>query len=206
MSYDRVKAFKDAYLSEDARPWDIGRPQKVFVELEKAGQISGSVLDAGCGTGENALYLASKGYEVLGIDVQEVAIERAIAKAKERNLEASFQIADALNLQALGPKFDTVIDSGLYHVFADPEVHRFAESVHSVLVPGGCFFLLTFSDAEKAPGPRPRRVPKTEIYDIFSEGWDVESIEATLYESLPWGKERDQIGGKAWIARIRKKA
>ena len=52
-------------------PWDIGRPQKPFIDV--ADQITGSVLDAGCGTGENALFFASRGNKVTGIDFLEEA-------------------------------------------------------------------------------------------------------------------------------------
>ena len=58
--------FESVYHGE--QPWDIGRPQKEYIQLEQAGEIVGSVLDVGCGTGENALYLAAHGHEVWGID------------------------------------------------------------------------------------------------------------------------------------------
>jgi len=58
-------------------PWDIGRPQKEIIRLAKDGEISGRVLDVGCGTGENALYLAGLGFEVWGIDAAPAAIKKA---------------------------------------------------------------------------------------------------------------------------------
>ena len=63
-------------------PWDIGRPQKAFLDV--ADQITGSILDAGCGTGENALFFASQGHKVTGIDYLEEPIQRATRKATER--------------------------------------------------------------------------------------------------------------------------
>ncbi len=80
--------FQKSYLGP--APWDIPGPQPAFVGLEEAGAIHESVLDAGCGTGENALYLASRGHEVWGIDFVPVAIERAREKAKQRGLTAHF--------------------------------------------------------------------------------------------------------------------
>jgi len=59
--------FQSAYAG--TAPWDIGRPQKAFVSI--ADQITGSILDAGCGTGENALYFASRRQKVTGIDFLE---------------------------------------------------------------------------------------------------------------------------------------
>src|SRR5580700_10497346 len=90
-------------------PWDIAGPQPALVALEEAGTIEGSVLDVGCGTGENALYLAARGHEVWGIDFVPLAIERAKAKAQDRGLSVHFQQADALELEKLGRQFDTVI-------------------------------------------------------------------------------------------------
>ena len=80
-------------------PWDIGRPQQEFVRLEEAGEIQGSVLDIGCGTGENALYLAGLGHDVWGIDSAPLAIEKAKAKARKRGLKATFLVFNALKLQ-----------------------------------------------------------------------------------------------------------
>jgi 2-polyprenyl-3-methyl-5-hydroxy-6-metoxy-1,4-benzoquinol methylase len=74
--------FETAYAGE--APWDIGRPQKAFLNV--ADQITGSVLDAGCGTGENALFLAERGCKVTGIDFLEEPIHRSKQKATERGL------------------------------------------------------------------------------------------------------------------------
>ena len=65
-------------------PWDTGQPQPAIIKLAEAGQIRGSVLDVGCGTGENLLYLAARGHEAWGLDFVPVAIERAKAKAAQR--------------------------------------------------------------------------------------------------------------------------
>ena len=105
--------FEAAYAGQ--APWDIGRPQQAFLDV--ADRITGSVLDAGCGTGDNALFFASRGHKVTGIDFLEEPITRARRKAAERRLTATFFVTDALALKDLPEVFDSVIDSGLFHVF-----------------------------------------------------------------------------------------
>jgi ubiquinone/menaquinone biosynthesis C-methylase UbiE len=163
-------------------PWDIPGPQPAFIELEQSGAIVGSVLDVGCGTGENALYLASRGHETWGIDVVPVAIERARAKALERGMGARFEVADALHLEALGRRFDAVIDCGLFHTFDDDQRSALVESLGHVLRPGGAYHLLCFSDREP-PGEGPRRVTQQEIHDAFRDGWEVRSIREVRFET-----------------------
>src|SRR5438552_1798637 len=100
-------------------PWDIGRPQRPFVDAEAAGLVVDPVIDIGCGTGENALYLASRGHEVTGVDLVPRAVEAARAKAKDRGLAVRFDVADALDLGAPGKRYRTAIDSGVFHAFDD---------------------------------------------------------------------------------------
>ena len=193
--------FESAYAGQ--APWDIGRPQKAFIDV--AGQITGSILDAGCGTGENALYFASRGQKVTGIDFLAEPIQRAQRKATERGLSATFLVMDALALKDLPEVFDTVIDSGLVHVFSDDDRRRYVEGLASVLKPGGRLFLLCFSDEE--PGEQgPRRVTRKEIEDAFAEGWVVESIEPSRYEVRPDLKDLSfsEGGPKAWFVVVQR--
>ena len=133
--------------------WEIGRPQKAFIDVADA--VKGSILDSGCGTGEIALYFASRGHKVTGIDYLPEPINRAKQKAAERGLTATFLVMDALTLKDLPEVFDTVIDSGLFHVFSDEDRRRYVDGLATVLKPGGRLFLLCFSDEEPGEqGPR----------------------------------------------------
>src|SRR5271165_2767319 len=114
-------AWDASYTADTPAPWDIGRPQPAFVRLADEGRLTGRLLDAGCGSGENALLAASRGADVTGIDVAPTAIARARAKASERGLTARFEVADALDLGRLGLTADTVIDSGVFHVFGSDD-------------------------------------------------------------------------------------
>ena len=187
-----ANSFESAYLGTP--PWDIGRPQPAIVRLAATGQITGSILDVGCGTGENVLYLAEHGYAAAGVDGAPTAINKARAKAKRRGLNASFEVADALNLPTPERQFDTLIDSGLFHVFSDDERPRFRESLGRVVRSGGTYFLMCFSDHQ--PGDwGPRRVTQAEIRAVFGDGWRVNSIEPSVFET--------NVGeAQAWLATI----
>ena len=193
-----------ASLYAELPPWDIGRPQRGFIDI--ADQVTGSVLDAGCGTGENALFFAGLGHNVTGIDFLAEPINRAKQKAAERGVTATFLVMDALALNDLPETFDTVIDSGLFHVFSDDDRRRYAEGLASVLKPGGKLFLLCFSDDE--PGTQgPRRVSRNEIHAAFAQGWTVETILPTRFEVRPGLKDFQfsEGGPKAWFVVARRK-
>ena len=196
------ETFESIYAGK--APWDIGRPQRVFVEV--ADRVTGSVLDAGCGTGENALFFAERGHPVLGIDYLEGPIQEARRKAEARGLSAEFARMDALTLEGLDRQFDSVIDSGLFHVFSDEDRVRYVAGLAHVTKPGGWVFLLCFSDEE--PGTQgPRRVSQRELRDSFADGWDVEEIRAARFEVRPDLKDRSfsEGGPKAWFSVIRRK-
>ncbi len=184
-------------------PWDIGKPQKPFISV--ADRITGLVLDAGCGTGDAALYFASRGCKVTGIDFLEEPIRRANIKAVERGLTVTFLVMDALTLNDVPEVFDNAIDSGLFHVFSDDDRRRYVEGLASVLKPGGKLFMLCFNDEE--PGTQgPRRVSQKELRDAFAEGWVVESIQPSSFEvRSDFVEMKFSDGGpKAWFVVARR--
>jgi SAM-dependent methyltransferase len=189
-----MAGFEFAYRSGEP-PWDIGRPQPAVVRLAERGAFRGRVLDVGCGTGENALYLASRGLEVVGVDAAPTAIERARAKAAERRIAAAFEMADALELAGLGSAFDGALDCGMFHTLGDAERPRYERALHRVLAPGGTCRLLCFSDLE--PGDwGPRRVSQDEILATFGAGWRVDIV-PERFETRLGGD-----GPFAWLASL----
>jgi ubiquinone/menaquinone biosynthesis C-methylase UbiE len=191
--------FESAYAGK--APWDVGKPQNAFVDV--ADQITGAILDAGCGTGENALFFAAKGHQVTGIDFLEEPIRRARRKAADRAVQVNFMVMDALALKSLSERFDSVIDCGLFHVFSDDDRKRYVEGVASVVKPGGKLFLMCFSDQQ--PGTQgPRRVSRNELHDAFANGWQIESMQATRFEVIPDLKDMtfSEGGPKAWFTVI----
>lgn len=185
-------------------PWDIGKPQKPFVAA--ADRVRSPVLDAGCGTGDTALFFAARGLRVTGIDFVEEPIRRARRKADERGLTVEFLVKDALTLTEWSERFASVLDSGLFHVFSDDDRRRYVHGLGQVIEPGGQLFLMCFSDAE--PGTEgPRRVSRQELYDAFKDGWEVESIEPVQIDVNPefTALTFSQGGPRAWFAVIRRK-
>jgi len=163
-------------------PWEIDGPQSEIVRLAENGEIRSAVLDVGCGTGENALYLTKIGLQVVGIDIVPTAVEKALSKAKERSLAPTFLVWDALDLQRLERRFNTVVDSGFFHVLPDKKRPVFIKSLASVLDPGGTYFVMCFSEHE--PGSwGPRRVTQAEITETFGLGWQINYIRAAKFDT-----------------------
>jgi cyclopropane fatty-acyl-phospholipid synthase-like methyltransferase len=185
-------------------PWEVDQPKEAFVAI--ADRLTGPILDAGCGSGENALFFAGRGHRVIGIDFVEEAIRRARRKAAERGLAVVFLVKDATALGDWGERFGSAIDSGLFHVFSDDDRRRYIRGLAKVIEPGGRLFLMCFSDEE--PGTEgPRRVSRQELYDAFADGWEVESVQPVRCELNPEFTEVkfSEGGPKMWFAVVRRK-
>ena len=118
------------------------------MELEALGGISGEVLDIGCGLGDNAIFLASRGHSVTGLDGSPAAIEQARAPRREpgRCRSVTFDVADATNLTGYDGRFDTVVDSALYHCLDDDGRQAYAAGLYRATRPGARWHLYCFSD------------------------------------------------------------
>ncbi|HZY93376.1 MAG TPA: class I SAM-dependent methyltransferase [Candidatus Bathyarchaeia archaeon] len=155
---------------------------------------SGRVLDVGCGTGENALYLAGTGFSVVGVDLSNRAITAAKPKAAERKLRVDFRAGNVLSLDFKDNVFDNVIDSGLFHTFPDNDRSSYAREIARVLVTGGRYFMLCFSEKEPTDWGGPRRVTREEIETTFSPLFNINYIRDTLFAT-----RFHNNGGKAYL-------
>jgi SAM-dependent methyltransferase len=187
----------DSYLHGPA-PWEIGRPQPAIARLASEGRFIDSVLDAGCGSGEHTLLIASLGLPVLGIDLAETALARARERAAARGLLAEFVAADALELQHLGRTFDTVLDCGLFHALDTGEQALYAASLARVTRPGATLYLLCFSDQGPDIGPHPVSQQKLGAAFHPGSGWQIASIEPDRIHTRFHGEN----GVSAWLAAI----
>jgi len=195
------KRFSDYYA--DRPPWDIGRPQDAFVGA--ADLIGPRVLDAGCGTGDLAIWLAGRGHTVTGVDFLPGPLEVARAKAAAAGVEANFLEMDALAIGEIPEQFDSVTDCGLFHSFDDVGRAAYVAALGKLLEPGGRVFFLCFSTDE--PGEHgPRRVSEEEIHAAFSSGWVVEAIEPARFDVNPGipGAEFSPGGAQARFVRVRR--
>jgi SAM-dependent methyltransferase len=189
----------DASYSNGPAPWDIGHPQSAIVRLASEGRFAGAVLDAGCGTGENTLLVASRGLSVLGFDVAETALAAAREKAEARGIKAEFVAADALRLDHLGRKFQTVLDCGLFHTFNADERLKYVASLASVTARDGIVYVLCFSEEGPDTGPHPIR--QEDLRAAFSavNGCNIVSIIAERIHTRFHAN-----GAPAWLATIQR--
>ena len=189
----------DASYHAGPAPWDIGHPQQAIARLASAGGFAGAVLDAGCGTGENALSIASLGLSVLGVDVAETALALAREKARDRGIDVEFATADALHLERLGRRFQTVVDSGLFHTFDRDERPAYVASLASVIGDDGTLYVLCFSDEGPDTGPYP--VSQEELRAAFTsgDGWNLVALEPDRIET-----RFHTNGAPAWLATIKR--
>ena len=171
-------------------PWDTKAPKENVIAWQTAGWIHGDVLDAGCGLGDNAVYLARNGYHVTGLDISPTALITAERRAEDAGAEVTFAVADSTKLDGYTDAFDTVIDSGLFHCLDDDGRRNYAAAVHRATRPGATLLLSCFSDANPAREEWPRpAVSEETLRDVLGgAGWDIVSLEpATVRGELDDG-------------------
>src|SRR4051812_32598289 len=188
--------FDDMYLGPP--PWDIGRPQSVVVDLAETDGFVGRVLDVGCGTGDNAIFLARRGFDVVGIDLAERAIERAIEKCQGVARAPRFLVADALELARLNTTFDTVLDCGFFHTLTDDGRTIYLHGLAELLPPGAVLHIVCFSDDEPDWGG-PRRISRIELEQLGS-GFFLEELVPVRFETALSGPSSDAVGAESGAA------
>ena len=175
--------FDPAYRGEAAQfgvgvrpPWSLGEPQPELAALIDQGKIKGDVLDAGCGEAALALHLAALGHNTVGLDASPTAIELAKAQAAERGLaNASFEVADISSFTGYDGRFDTIVDSTLFHSMPVELRDGYQQSVVRAAAPGASYFVLVFDRAGMPDSPA-NPVTEDELRDVVSRYWVIDEI------------------------------
>lgn len=179
-------------------PWDTGQPESLLVEFVESGAIKPCrALDVGAGTGTNAIWLAEQGFDVLGIDLAPLAVERANAKLGQRALRCQFAAVDFLAAPVPGGPFQFVFDRGCFHVFDAPgDRERFAAQVTAALEPGGKWLSLIGSTEGPAREVGPPRRSAREVTLAIEPALEILELRSTEFH------ENDV---KAWLCLSRRR-
>ncbi len=190
-------SWNESYASGQL-PWDTGQPEPLLVEFVTSGGVAPApTLEIGAGTGTNAIWLAEHGFDVFGVDVSPLAVERAHAKMEGRTLRCRFAALDFLAAPPPGGPFQFVFDRGCFHVFDEPdERQRFAAQVAAALAPRG--FWLSMIGSTEGP-PREFGPPRRSAHEIAL------AIEPVLEIVELRSAEFRGHGAKAWFCLSRRR-
>ena len=185
--------FENAYKGEAEElglgtkpPWSIGEPQPEIAALIDQGKFWGDVLDVGCGEAAVDLYLAERGFTTVGLDLSPTAIELAKAEAAKRGLtNASFEVADISAFGGYDGRFDTIVDSTLFHSIPVEAREGYQQSIVRAAAPGASYFVLVFDRAGLPNGPA-NPVTEDELREVVSKYWTIDEIRpARIHANLP---------------------
>jgi SAM-dependent methyltransferase len=186
------------YASGEPLPWDTDTPDPQLVGMVESGAIApGRTLEIGCGTGTHAIFLAQRGFDVLGIDISEIAISKARARAGEL---CRFEVVDFLAAAPAGGPFEFVFDRGCFHAF-DEESERahFARKVAADLVEHGLWLSLIGSTESPTREEGPPRLSARDVMDAIEPSLEI--VELRSSEFTVFGRRL-----KSWLCLSRKRA
>src|SRR6201986_2621598 len=185
--------FENAYRGEAPElglgtkpPWSIGEPQPEIAALIEQGKFHGDVLDVGCGEAAVDLYLAERGFTTVGLDLSPTAIELARAEAAKRALNnASFELADISAFTGYDGRFNTIVDSTLFHSIPVELRDGYQRSIVRAAAPGASYFVLVFDSTGMPDGPA-NPVTEDELRDAVSRYWVIDEIRpARIHAHVP---------------------
>lgn len=193
--------FNQRYQAGDT-PWDFGQPDFNLIEVvTQTPVLSCKVLDVGCGTGDNAVWLAGKGFQVVGTDISDIALGKAARKASEAHLACEFVLADFLKARIEGAPFGFVFDRGCFHSFRyRTERARFAQNVAAHLEAGGWWLMLAGNADGHRQGLGPPRLTAEDIVRAVEPLFEIMSLTVSHFASAK------PDPAKAWRCLLRKRS
>jgi len=163
--------------------WDSGLPAEELVRVLDEGPLCPCrVLELGCGTGANAIYLTRRGFEVTAVDISPTAVERARVRAELEGALPRFVQADVFKFVATAGQFDLVFDAGFYHFIRMTDLDRFLDLLWRVTRPGSYYLTLAGAPGETAQGGPPQ-VSEEEVYRELGRVFEVLHVRPCRLES-----------------------
>ncbi|KAA0097621.1 class I SAM-dependent methyltransferase [Mycolicibacterium sp. P1-18] len=191
---DWDSAYRGQAGFEGAPPWNIGEPQPELAALIAAGKVRGEVLDAGSGHAELSLALAAQGFTVVGIELSPTAVGAATRAARERNLpNATFVQDDITTFTGFDGRFETIIDSTLFHSLPVEGRDGYQRSVSRAAAPGAVYYVLVFAKGAFPPEEleqKPNEVDEAELRAAVGRYWEIDEIRpAFIHANMPSGPD-----------------
>ena len=171
-------------------PWDTGRPSSELQRVLSGNAISPCrALELGCGTGTNCVWLAQQGFEVTGVDLAPLAVERAEERARAAGVKAHFVVADVLRLPDLGGPFAFFFDRGCYHAVRRETPGQYAPAVARHLASGGRGLILA-GNAREPHDPGPPVVTEEQIRDELGVAFEILDLHEFRFDEATGITER----------------
>jgi SAM-dependent methyltransferase len=166
-------------------PWERDKVPSPVSELAERYASPGRVLDVGCGTGRDAVYLSKRGWSVTGVDAIAQALDGARRRAGEAGAEVNWVLGDVSRLSSLpiGDGYTLVLDRGCFHGLTDAERVGCAAGITSVTSPGACLLMLAFHPRRRGLGPR--GVTREQIEAAFGPAWQLTASRLDPEARLP---------------------
>jgi SAM-dependent methyltransferase len=192
--------FEGRYQSGDT-PWDHGLVDYNLIDgVSRNGISLCRVLDIGCGSGENAIWLAQQGFDVVACDLSPTAIQRAKDKLLATEAEVYFLVADFLADSIPDSPFGFVFDRGCLHCMDDESERKsFVEKVSGLLEEGGHWLSLIGNADEGEREVGPPQLTASELVSIIEPHFEILSLSSGHFGS------DQKVPPRAWICLMRKR-
>ncbi len=192
--------FNHRYISGDL-PWNLNRPDRNLLESVANFAINPcKAIDIGCGTGDNAIWLAGQNFKVTGIDLAPVAVEKAKKKSREAQAEINFASLDFLTEKVPGNPYHFAFDRGCFHTFGDTHERRlFAKNVHKILDEDGQWLSLIGNVDDGRLEIGPPKLTASEVVSAVEPNFEIISLKSGIFDS------KDVNPSKIWICLMKKR-